>query len=65
MTAYAAGTKVGIDQTRSEIEKTLTRFGADRFAYFGEKARAIIVFEAHGRAASDSTSRSAKATTSA
>lgn len=46
---YAAKTKVPVDQTRNEIERTLRRYGADRFAYFSEAARAIIVFEAHKR----------------
>ncbi len=32
-----------------DIERTLKRYGADRFAYFNEGDRAIIVFEAHDR----------------
>ncbi len=47
--AYAAKTKVPINQTKTEIEHTLSRYGADRFAYFTESNRAMIVFEAHGR----------------
>jgi hypothetical protein len=47
--AYAERTKVGVDQTRLEIERTLKRYGADRFAYFSELDRAIIVFEAQAR----------------
>ena len=46
---YAAHTKVPVDQTKTEIERTLTRYGADRFAYFTEAGKAIIVFEAHSR----------------
>lgn len=46
---YAATTKVPVDQTRSEIERTLGRYGADRFAYFKESGMAIIVFEANQR----------------
>jgi hypothetical protein len=46
---FAAKTKFPVDQTRNEIEKTLARYGADRFAYFSEPNRAIIVFEAHER----------------
>lgn len=46
---YAAHTKVPTDQTRLEIERTLARFGADRFAFFSEAGRAIIVFEARDR----------------
>lgn len=47
--AYAAYTKVPVDKTKTEIETTLTRYGADRFAYFVEASKAIIVFEAHER----------------
>jgi hypothetical protein len=46
---YAAHTKVPIEKTKTEIETTLTRYGADRFAYFVEASKAIIVFEAHSR----------------
>jgi hypothetical protein len=46
---YAARTKVPVDRTKTEIEQTLIRYGANRFAYFTEAAKAIIVFEAHGR----------------
>jgi hypothetical protein len=33
-TLYAAHTKVPIDRTKAEIERTLGRYGADHFAYF-------------------------------
>ena len=46
---YAAHTKVPVDRTKTEIERTLKRYGADRFAYFTEAGKAIIVFEAHNR----------------
>jgi hypothetical protein len=46
---YASQTKVPIDQTRIEIERTLKRYGADCFGYFTETERAIIVFESHER----------------
>ena len=46
---YAQHTKVPVDQTKAEIERTLARYGADRFAYFIERGKAIIIFEAHGR----------------
>lgn len=49
MAPYAASTKVSVEQTRAEIERTLTRYGAKSFAYFAEAGRAIIVFEAHDR----------------
>ena len=35
-----------VDQTVREIEHTLARYGAKRFAYFAEEEHAIIVFEA-------------------
>ena len=46
---FAEKTKVPVDRTRAEIEKTLARYGASRFAYFTEQNRAIIIFEAHFR----------------
>jgi hypothetical protein len=46
---FAARTKVNVDQTKTEIERTLKRYGADRFAYFSETGRARIIFEAHER----------------
>lgn len=47
--AFAEKTRVPVEQTRNEIERTLTRYGANRFAYFTEPGKAIIVFEANGR----------------
>jgi hypothetical protein len=47
--AYAEHTKVPVDQTKTEIERTLVRYGADRFAYFTEAGKAVIVFEAKDR----------------
>lgn len=49
MAAFAATTKVQVDQTRNEIERVLARYGANKFAYFSEAGRAIILFEAHSR----------------
>lgn len=46
---YASGTKVPADQSRSEIERTLVRFGADQFGYANKQDAAVIVFRAHGR----------------
>jgi hypothetical protein len=46
---YAAHTKVPVEKTKTEIETTLARYGADRFAYFSEPAAAIIVFEIQQR----------------
>jgi hypothetical protein len=46
---YAARTTVPVDRSKTEIEQTLTRYGADRFAYFVEPMGAVVMFEAHGR----------------
>jgi hypothetical protein len=46
---YAQRTKVPVDRTKTEIEQTLARYGADRFGYFSERGKAIVVFEAHER----------------
>jgi len=48
MTRYATNTDVSSDRSRAEIEKTLQRYGADRFAYMTERTAATIAFEAHG-----------------
>lgn len=47
--AYAENTKVPVNQTKTEIERTLVRYGADRFAYYTETGKAVIVFEAKDR----------------
>lgn len=47
--AYAEKTKVPVDRSRTEIEQTLQRYGATRFAYFTEAGKAIVVFEAKDR----------------
>lgn len=47
--SYAEKTKVPVERTKAEIEQTLTRYGADRFMYFTESGKAIIVFEAKDR----------------
>lgn len=46
---FAEYTKVPVEQSRAEIERTLTKYGAKSFAYFTEEGRAIIVFEANNR----------------
>ena len=46
---FAKNTKVPVDRTRGEIEKTLGRYGALRFLCFTEQNRAVIIFEAHLR----------------
>lgn len=49
MRKYAEGTEVPADRSRSEIEKTLMRFGADQFGYGNKGDAAVIVFRAQGR----------------
>lgn len=48
---YAARTEVPESQSRNEIERTLTRFGATAFAYgwSADHARAQVAFELTGR----------------
>jgi len=46
---YAQQTDVASDRSRGEIERTLTRYGATKFAYGWDEGRAVIQFEAHGR----------------
>lgn len=49
MSEYAKGTSVSADRSRTEIERTLMRFGADQFMYGWEEARAVIQFRARGK----------------
>jgi hypothetical protein len=48
---YAAKTEVPESQSRNEIERTLTRFGATAFAYgwSADHAKAQVMFEMGGR----------------
>jgi len=48
-TLYAAHTKVPVDRSEAEIERTLRRYGADRFGYYSQAGKAVIVFEARDR----------------
>jgi len=49
MSRYAEGTTVGVEKSRAEIEKTLTRYGATAFAYAWEGSRAVVQFQARER----------------
>ena len=49
MTKYAATTEVPADKSRSEIERTLTRYGASVFMYGWEDTRVIVGFKMRGR----------------
>lgn len=46
---YAIKTKVPAQQTRVEIERTLSRYGATGFAYGSETGRAMIGFQTKDR----------------
>lgn len=50
MAKYAANTSVPIDRSKAEIERILTRYGADQFAYGWDKAKgAMLAFSARNR----------------
>ena len=49
MTKYAERTAVTPEQRRSEIERTLARYGATAFGYATSGDRAQVVFELSGR----------------
>lgn len=44
MATYAADTSVSSDKSRAEIERTLSRYGADSFMYGWDRSGAIIGF---------------------
>ena len=46
---YAKGTHVPADRSKAEIERILTRYGADQFIYGWEAARAMIGFRYSGK----------------
>lgn len=49
MTRYAENTSVPSDRSRSEIERTLARYGADQFMYGWSGDEAVIAFRANDR----------------
>jgi hypothetical protein len=46
---YAKDTSVSSEQSQAEIKKTLTRYGATKYAYIEEEERAAIMFEVLNR----------------
>jgi hypothetical protein len=42
---FAKDTEVSVEKTRMEIERTLTRFGASRFAYGSWERGALVAFQ--------------------
>lgn len=49
MSRYAANTDVSSDRSRSEIERILTRYGADAFAYARQGRSSMISFQMQNR----------------
>lgn len=49
MSVYAQGTAVPVERSKAEIERTLARYGAERFVYGTEPGAAVIMFEVSGR----------------
>jgi hypothetical protein len=49
MPRYAESTQVPSDRSRSEIERTLRRYGATAFAYGWQEGSAQVMFEMTGR----------------
>lgn len=49
MPRYAKDTRVTSDRSRSEIERTLRRYGCERFFYADEPGQVMIGFEMRGR----------------
>lgn len=49
MTRYAENTQVSTDRSRSEIESTLRRYGADQFVSGWDTSRAMLGFRVHER----------------
>ena len=46
---YARNTSVPIERSRGEVERTLTRYKADRFAYGWDGGQWVVGFRAHGK----------------
>jgi len=49
MSRYASTTAVSRSRSIEQIERTLSRYGADSFGYGWEGDRAVVAFRAHGR----------------
>lgn len=47
--SYAQETLVPVEQSRAEIERILTKYGADKFMVGSDKMRAILCFGLNGR----------------
>lgn len=49
MGRYAENTKVSVEKSKAEIERTLGRYGAEAFSYGWEADRAVIGFRLKGK----------------
>jgi hypothetical protein len=49
MSRYAANTEVSVDKSKAEIERILSRYGADEFIYGWGKSGAMIGFRMNGK----------------
>lgn len=49
MATYASKTTVSPEKSRAEIERTLSRYGANAFSYGYDEDRAVVMFAAEGR----------------
>jgi len=47
--AFAENTQVGTDRSKAEIERTLTRYGAQQFIHGWDQKRAMIGFKINNR----------------
>ena len=45
MATYARKTETSVEASRMEIERTLTRYGADHFAYMNGPDKAVVAFQ--------------------
>ena len=49
MSRYASNTNVSVEKSRTEIEQTLARYGADQFMYGWDQNRALLAFRFQSR----------------
>lgn len=49
VSGYASQTSVSAEKSRTEIERTLKRFGADAFVYGWDQEKAMVQFRAEGK----------------
>jgi len=50
MSRYASGTSVAVEKSVADIQRTVTRFGADKFGFMQGSDRAQVGFELRGMA---------------